>query len=71
MGRNGTVEIEFTVSADGFVQNPKILKSEGGISFEKEALIAVKKWRYAPKFKNGIPIAAKSTVVLDFEIQEF
>jgi TonB family protein len=71
MGRNGTVEIEFTVSADGFVQNPKILKSEGGISFEKEALIALKKWRYAPKFKNGIPIAAKSTVVLDFEIQEF
>lgn len=67
-GHNGTVTIEFTVSADGFVQNPKILKSEGGISFEKEALIAVKKWRYAPKFKNGIPIAAKSTVELDFEI---
>ena len=66
--KSGYAIIEFTVSTSGFVQDPKVLQSEGGKGFEKSALTAMKQWRYAPKFEKGIAVAGISTVRLDFTI---
>ncbi|WP_404340860.1 inositol polyphosphate kinase family protein [Pseudoalteromonas mariniglutinosa] len=67
--RDGSVEMEFEVNTAGFVKNINVLKSQGGIAFEKVAKEAVKQWRYAPKFKNGKPTNALTKVRLDFRIQ--
>jgi TonB family protein len=67
-GRSGYAVIEFTISDFGFVKDPKVLDSKGGKGFEKEALIAMKKWRYAPKFENGQAVEATASVQLDFKM---
>lgn len=67
-GKSGWVQIEFTVDEDGFVKSPEIIDSQGGSKFEKESIEALSQWRYAPKFVDGKPTKAKSTVQLDFSI---
>jgi TonB family protein len=66
--KGGYVIIEFTISDFGFVKNTKVIESKGGKGFEKEAMLAVQKWRYAPKFKNGKAIEVTATVQLDFKM---
>ncbi len=66
--KDGSVVMEFEVTPSGFVNNIAVVSSEGGTAFEKEAVKAVEKWRYAPKFENGQAIAATTRVQLDFKI---
>ncbi|MEL0649316.1 TonB family protein [Pseudoalteromonas agarivorans] len=66
--RDGIVVVEFDVDTAGFVKNPEVVSSEGGKEFERSALTALKKWRYAPKFENGQPVIASTQVQLDFKI---
>ncbi|MDP7593219.1 MAG: energy transducer TonB [Litorilituus sp.] len=67
-GKSGWVKVGFTISDTGTVKNAEIIESEGGDSFKRSTLTALEKWRYAPKFENGQPIEAYSTVQLDFEM---
>lgn len=67
-GKSGWVQLKFTVDENGFVKNPEILASKGGALFEKETLKMIDKWRYAPKFENGIAVEAQTTVQLDYTI---
>ncbi|MDN3652229.1 TonB family protein [Thalassotalea ponticola] len=69
-GKSGWVDIGFTVNEFGMVLEPKILASNGGHLFEKSALAAIETWRYAPKFEDGKPIQAYTTVRLDFKMAE-
>ena len=66
--RDGIVVVEFDVDTAGFVKNPEVVSSQGGKEFERSALTALKKWRYAPKFENGQPVVASTQVQLDFKI---
>lgn len=68
-GKEGWVQLAFTVDEYGFVTDTKILDSKGGSGFEKSSLNSVKKWRYAPKFVDGKAVAAQSTVQLDFTLE--
>ncbi|WP_144208603.1 TonB family protein [Shewanella donghaensis] len=66
--KEGLVQISFTIDKNGFVKSPHILMSKGGKAFENESIKALKNWRYAPKFVDGKPVEAKSTVQLGFSI---
>ncbi|WP_338589439.1 energy transducer TonB [Shewanella khirikhana] len=68
-GKNGWAEISFTVDEMGIVRDPKVLDSEGGKGFEKASMEALKAWRYAPKFEDGKPVKAESSVRLDFRVE--
>ena len=65
---DGIVVLQFDVDTAGFVKNSSVISSEGGHAFEKSALEALKKWRYAPKFENGSPVVASTQVQIDFKI---
>jgi len=67
-GKSGWVQVGFTISDVGTVKEPKILDSQGGRKFEKSSLAALEKWRYAPKFEDGKPVEAYTTVQLDFKM---
>lgn len=67
-GKSGWVKVGFTVSDFGTVTETKILDSQGGRGFEKSSLAALEKWRYAPKFEDGKPVEAYTTVQLDFKM---
>lgn len=68
--KSGWVQLKFTVDEHGFVKNPEILASNGGILFEKESIKALDKWRYAPKFENGKAVEAQTSVQLDYTIDK-
>ncbi|MBT8078943.1 MAG: energy transducer TonB [Gammaproteobacteria bacterium] len=54
--KEGHVDVGFTVDERGFVRNARILTSSGEPRFEKAALAAVKRFRYAPLFANGAAV---------------
>lgn len=66
-GKSGWVKMSFTVDKMGFVRDPKVIDSKNGNSFKKTALANIKEWRYAPKFENGQPVEATTTVQFDYK----
>lgn len=69
-GKEGWVQLAFTVDEYGFVTEPRILDSKGGSGFEKSSLKSLKNWRYAPKFIDGKAVAAESEVQMDFTLSK-
>jgi protein TonB len=59
----GFVEIEFTIGADGSVSELEVLRSEPEGVFEREALAAMERWRFAPP---ASPMRARRT--LEFKL---
>lgn len=70
-GEQGYVDFEFTVDEAGFVRDPVVIRQEGGKSFEKEALAVVERFRYAPQFRDGQPVAVDGVKTrISFKIQK-
>jgi len=70
-GEQGYVDVAFTVDANGFVKNPDVIKRKGGASFAAAAVKAVKKFRYAPQFDSGQPIAVDDVKTrITFKIEQ-
>ena len=68
-GIEGWVEVEFTISPVGTVQDAVVIASKPSFVFDRAALRAIRKWRYNPKVENGVAIARPGIQVrLRFEI---
>ena len=52
-GREGWVNMEFTVDENGIVRDAEVVESEGGPGFEVSALEAMRGFRYAPRLVDG------------------
>jgi protein TonB len=55
-GIEGWVELVFTVSEAGAVQDAEVLESHPSNVFDRAALRAVRKWKYNPKVEDGKPV---------------
>lgn len=69
VGREGSVQLEFTVTPSGFVEDIMILNPDQGKAFQNASIKALKQWRYAPKFVDGVAVPATSSVQLDFRLR--
>jgi protein TonB len=68
-GIEGWVEIEFTISPVGTIQDARVIASKPAYVFDRAALRAVKKWRYNPKTDEGVAVARPGVQVrLRFEL---
>ena len=68
-GIEGWVEIEFTISPVGTIQDAVVIASNPSYVFDRAALRAVRKWRYNPKVVNGVAVPRPGIMVrLRFEI---
>lgn len=56
--RAGSVEVEFTVGTDGSVTSSRVVNASPPRIFDREALQAINKWRFAPV---GSPITSRRT----------
>ena len=65
-GIAGSVDLDVTVSAQGVVQDVSVVQASPPELFEKSALAAVRKWKYDPRFVDGLPSQAHLKVHLDF-----
>ncbi|MCL1138488.1 energy transducer TonB [Shewanella pneumatophori] len=69
--KSGSTTMSFTIDKMGFVKDPVVTDTQGGIKFKKESLLALKQWRYAPKFVDGKAVEAKDvTVQLDYYVEK-
>jgi len=59
---SGEVEIEFTVNPDGSVSNARVVRASPPRTFDREAVAAVKKWRFEPV---GSPVTTRRTMTFN------
>jgi periplasmic protein TonB len=64
----GMVILEAIVDRDGAVAEVKVLRSAGGV-LDREALAAVRQWRYSPLVLNGQRERFVLTVTLSFHLE--
>lgn len=64
----GIVILEAIIDRDGTVAEVKVLRSAGAL-LDREALIAVRQWRYSPLVLNGIRERFILTVTLSFFLE--
>ncbi|WNC68954.1 TonB family protein [Thalassotalea nanhaiensis] len=70
-GKQGWVQLAFSIDEVGRVKNIKVLASEPKRIFNKAAIQALKKWKYKARMVSGKPIEQHNlTVQLDFKIEQ-
>ncbi len=68
-GREGFSTIEFSIDAQGFVRDAKLVETQGSEAFGEPALSTIKEWRYAPRFSEGTPLDTASVrAKVDFKL---
>ncbi|MFC3552304.1 TonB family protein [Lysobacter cavernae] len=58
-GQSGEVQVEFTVGTDGSVTAARVVRSNPARVFDREAVNAVRKWRFQPV---GAPVTTRRTI---------
>ncbi len=70
-GLEGWVDLEFSISKSGRVVEPVVLRADPLGVFDQAARAAVIKWRYRPKFDQGMAVEREGlTVRIWFELQD-
>jgi protein TonB len=64
----GVVILEATVNEEGNVTDVKLLRSANPL-LDREAIIALRQWRYSPVVLNGVRVPFILTVTLSFSLQ--
>ena len=65
---SGWVRMKFTVLEDGTVRAPVVLESQPPGVFERNALYAIRRWRFKPKTLNGVAVDSVQTYQLFFDV---
>lgn len=64
----GVAWVRFEVDEKGTMQNPRVLRALG-LGLDQKAIEAVKKWRFRPGLKDGLPVAVTCDVEVYFRLQ--
>jgi periplasmic protein TonB len=64
----GWVEVEFTVGADGSVNNATVVGSEPSRIFNNAALNAIRRWTFKPKLDNGKAVDDRMRRRIEFKL---
>jgi len=68
-GIEGWVEVEYTVGERGTTGDVTVVASEPRGVFDDAAIAAVAGWRYRPRVVNGRPVAQRTSVTLQFNVE--
>ncbi len=68
-GTSGVVAVSIVIDEKGSVASCTVTKSSHA-DFEGPALDAIKKWKFKPAQKDGVPVKMKLTVPLRFNLEE-
>jgi len=68
-GINGWVKMRFSIMPDGSVDEIEVVDAEPKRVFDREAIRALKRWKYSPKIENGQALKQTGIMVqLDFNL---
>ncbi|MGB0919949.1 MAG: energy transducer TonB [Alphaproteobacteria bacterium] len=70
-GIEGWVQVEFTISKVGTVENPSVIDADPPGIFNRAAMKAVAKWKYKPKIEDGVAVERHGvSTVITFELDK-
>ncbi|MDX2141790.1 MAG: TonB family protein [Rhodospirillaceae bacterium] len=70
MGTQGWVQFTYGINKHGHVVNPTVVKADPPGVFEKSALKAFEKWRYAPKVIGGQTVDSDGyEIIITYDLQ--
>lgn len=64
----GSVTVEFTITADGSVADPTVIKSEPPKVFDKAALQAIVQWKFKPRVEDGQAVESRASQRIEFAL---
>ena len=64
----GVVTVAFTITADGRVENPRVLSASLPGVFDKAAIKAIKKWKFNPKIIDGQAVEQSAAQEIIFKL---
>lgn len=68
-GLQGWVRLRFTIMEDGSVDEVEVIEAEPRRVFDREAIRALRRWKYSPKVVDGKPVRQPGQQVqLDFTL---
>jgi protein TonB len=68
-GITGVVSVSFEVDEHGNVQDATVQKSTNS-KFDQPALDAIRKWKFKPGRKDGVPVKMKVAIPLQFTVSD-
>lgn len=67
-GVKGNVILQAIIQENGSVRDVEVLRcNQEKFGFEEAAIAAVKKWRYEPATRNGVPVDVYFAVFVEFK----
>ncbi|MBC2694973.1 MAG: energy transducer TonB [Desulfobacteraceae bacterium] len=70
LGREGMIELEYTVTEKGLVKDVVIVGAKNRKLFGQAAMRAVSKWKYKPLIVDGKPVQVRVKVIIQFELTQ-
>jgi len=64
----GWVEVEFTVSAGGQVENARVVRSDPPRIFDREAIRSIERSTFSPRVENGVPVSSSARRRIEFKL---
>ncbi|MEZ5461306.1 energy transducer TonB [Dokdonella sp.] len=64
----GWVEVEFTVTADGTVENARVTASDPQRVFDREAVRSIERTKFTPRLENGVPVSSTVRRRIEFKL---
>lgn len=68
-GIEGAVTVEFTVTAQGLVNQIDIVEAKPPQIFNSSVIACVSQWKFKPPTVEGIPVAAKARTTIRFKLE--
>ena len=66
----GAVTLDVVVNADGGVRDVKVAKSlDSAFGLDREAVKAMKEWKFRPATKDGKAVAVQVSVIMTFTLK--
>jgi len=66
-GATGDVQLRIEVGADGVPTDVEVVGSSRNRELDRAAVQAVRRWRFAPAMRDGLPVAASVQQTISFE----
>ena len=67
-GIEGTVVLVISIDAQGNVLDIEVEKSSRNRDLDRAAVEAARKWRFTPQISNGVAVASRVRVPVDFNL---
>ncbi len=64
----GWVEVEFTVTAEGSVENVRVVRADPPRIFDREAVRSIERSTFKPRVENGVPVSSSGRRRIEFKL---